>query len=250
MRARLLNLAPILGLVALLPACPPPCAPGEQCVNDDVKCEPMFKYDARALEAEVKAGKFGGNVDTRVEQVREVDNGVERTNARYLSLCNDYRNGAISQEQYSRESEAMRKDATRLEELWMRLESASSQDDFDRTMNEFRDELTLSGSNADMQLDVAIYAKLPDDGDFKVSAQGATLSTGTKVYLNVQSTANAYLYLYQVDPSGKLTVLFPDSQIPITNPLPAGQGVRIPHGSYTYNVNEKDLGIENLHIVA
>ncbi len=139
---------------------------------------------------------------------------------------------------------------SRKQELWVQLEASNDPEQFGAALTQMQQAATLSGGNADLQLSVGVYTQLPGQSGYGVSSQGATLSTGSKLYLQVQSSAHAYLYLYQVNHAGKLTVLFPDPQIKITNPLPAGQSVRIPHGSLTYDVNDKDLGVENLHIVA
>jgi len=219
-------------------------------VNRKVKCESQYKYDGRKIEGSASYGKFGAQGETSVERVREVDQAVERYTAKYLSLCNDYRNGAISQSQYGQESARLREGMHKLETLMLKLDNAQTAEQFNETLSEMRSTATVSGQNADLSLEVAVWAKVPDAAEFQVSPQGATLGSGSSLYLEVSSTAHAYLYLYQVNAAGKMTVLFPNEQIPIVNPIPAGQGVRVPHGDFTFDVDENDLGLENLHIVA
>lgn len=215
-----------------------------------VKCESPYKYDGRSIEGSASYGKFSAAGNTSVEQVRDVDQAVERYTARYMSLCNDWRNGAITQEQYARESEELRRGMQRLEELMLQLENASSPEEFNETLSAMKSTATLSASNAQLSLDVTVFGKGPADAEYRKLPQGAALGTDAEIYVNVEPSAAAYVYLYQINAAGKLSLLFPDPQIPLSNPLPAAQGSRIPHGQFTYKLDANDLGLENLHVVA
>jgi hypothetical protein len=81
-----------------------------------------------------------------------------------------------------------------------------------------------------------------------VASPGASLPTGTQLYTTLRLAAPANVQFYQVDVRGKTNVLFPDPQIAIANPLPAGQELRLPPNG-VFELDDKDLGIEDLHVV-
>ena len=65
---------------------------------------------------------------------------------------------------------------------------------------------------------------------------------------HVQVSAEAYVYLFQVSPDGGLVVLFPNDRIGTRNPLAPGAPARIPPGTASFRLNEKDLGTEKVYI--
>jgi hypothetical protein len=87
-------------------------------------------------------------------------------------------------------------------------------------------------------------ARALDDGD--------TLSSADSYHLELEVASGGYLYVFQVDSQGKLTVLHP--AIPASkystgiNPVPTGGRVRIPPKGENLRLDES-LGIEHLYLV-
>jgi hypothetical protein len=85
----------------------------------------------------------------------------------------------------------------------------------------------------------------------EVLAPGATLQEGDRVAFEISVTPAAHVYLVQeTKASGSITVLFPQPDIRVDNPLPAGTRVRIPTAPDYYQVDNQDLGTETVYVVA
>ncbi|HEY8379070.1 MAG TPA: hypothetical protein VIK91_21405, partial [Nannocystis sp.] len=78
-------------------------------------CDAAFNYDARKVSGKISATKFGVEAETSVDAVREIDAAVERYTSRWRTLCMDYKNGALTQEEYRSESRALRERMEKLE---------------------------------------------------------------------------------------------------------------------------------------
>jgi hypothetical protein len=66
----------------------------------------------------------------------------------------------------------------------------------------------------------------------------------------VQASLPAHIYLFQRAPNGAYNVLFPDPRIGVSNPIPAKQQIVVPPGGGSYLVDDKDLGLEKVFVVA
>ena len=215
-----------------------------------VRCKPPFKYDGRRLAIEATNGNIAVGGNTSVENIRQVDVAVERYSARYMSLCNDYRNGAIPQEEYAAESREMRLGFAELEKLYLLIDSAPTDAaQVQEALLQIQQAATMRGSSGALEVGVAVYTQGPEDPGFSLSPQGRTLGSGSRIYFELQASIPAYVYLYQTSPNGELALLFPDDAIPIPNPLPPNQAVRLPHGAFTYDVDNENIGMENIHVV-
>lgn len=81
---------------------------------------------------------------------------------------------------------------------------------------------------------------------------GEKLQQGDHVAFEFTVTPQAHVYLVQkTKASGSIQVLFPNPEIAsVSNPLPAGVKVRIPGNGQTFEVDNQDLGMENVYVVA
>lgn len=85
----------------------------------------------------------------------------------------------------------------------------------------------------------------------EVLLPGATLSEGDQVAFDLSVTPGAHVYLVQrTRASGSVTVLYPQPDIDVQNPLPAGTRVRIPSGTDHFEVDNQDLGTEQVFVLA
>jgi hypothetical protein len=84
-------------------------------------------------------------------------------------------------------------------------------------------------------------------GPFTPVAAGTRLRTGQTVKFDVTTSKRAFVYILQRSATGALTVLFPDSAIRATNPLPPGALQLPPGDSFTL---EDPPGQEALIVVA
>ena len=213
-------------------------------------CDTDIDYNTRRLEARVDVAKYGtAALDTGKEAIREVDQNAERFMNRWKTVCKDYKNGALTREEYRDESNRIRTKMEELEQLAMLLENAGTEQEFAEVLRQAHAAVVPAESRADVSVEVQFMAKRPGEQQFTVAPPGATLATGASVYMNLSLSSVAYVYMYQIDANGQVSPLFPHSGMTVQNPLPAGQPVQIPPGG-SFTLNDKDLGIEDVHIVS
>jgi hypothetical protein len=103
-----------------------------------------------------------------------------------------------------------------------------------------------AGPQPPIGVDLTVHATV--GGVSRTLAAGDQLRKGDSIAFEVRPSADAYVYIAQRS-NGRLDVLFPDPEINVTNPLPAGKSVRIPPGD-TFTLDEKDLGPQDLFVIA
>lgn len=230
----------------LLAACTTTAGHGTSVGRAD--CE-TIDYEARNLSARVDvANRVGVEIDTSKQAIREVDGWVEKYFAAWSTACRDYSNGALTREEYRDETSRIRQAMERFEELAMRLEKSGSDEEFATNLRTTWTTLAPADAKVDLTASLQVMAKRPGAADFVLAPPGATLPTGTQLYTVLQLQSPANVQFYQVDVRGKTNVLFPDPQIAINNPLPAGESLRLPPNG-VFELDAEDLGIEDLHVV-
>lgn len=81
------------------------------------------------------------------------------------------------------------------------------------------------------------------------SSDEITLSSEDPYYLNVHASDRCYLYLYQIDSSGKFFQLFPNKRfVPTSNPIPAGP-LRVPDAPEWFYLDDTP-GLEQIFLIA
>ena len=233
-----------LGLFA--PGCPKTAGHGTGVGR--AECD-TIDYEARNLSARVEiAGRGSVDIDTSKQAIREVDGWVEKYFAAWSTACNDYKNGALTREEYRDESSRIRQAMERFEELALRLEASKSGEEFATNLRETWTTLAPAGQGVDLSAALKVMVKRPGASDFVIAPPGVTLPTGTQLYTILRLEASANVQFYQVDVRGKTNLIFPDPQIDLKNPLPGGREIRLPSNG-VFELDDKDLGIEDLHIV-
>lgn len=213
-------------------------------------CDTEIRYDARKVAGRVDAGKLGVEAETSVAAVREVDSAVERYVSRWRTLCVDYRNGALTPEEYRVESRALRERMEKLEGLLLVLEHAPDGASYQAALKQIYVAMVPPEQAVDLQLEFGVLAQKPGQSTYSAVKPDESIPTGTNVYFTVRTSAQAHVYLYQETPSGGINVMFPHPQMPMANPLPAGQDLRIPPPPGFFTLQPEGVGLEQVHVVA
>lgn len=213
-------------------------------------CDSEIRYDARKVAGRVDAGKFGVEAETSIAAVREVDQAVERYSSRWRSLCMDYKNGAMTPEEYRTESRSLRERMETLETQLLVLEHAPDAASYQAALKQIYVSMVPREQAVDLKLEFGVLAQKPGEQSFTAVAPNGSIATGTKVYFNLRTTAQAHIYLYQETAAGKINVMFPHPQMPMANPLPAGQELRIPPAPGFFTLEADGVGLEQVHLVA
>lgn len=213
-------------------------------------CDTDIKYDGRKVEGRVDVAKFGVQASTSVEAVRAVDAAVERYTSRWRSLCMDYKNGAMTPEEYRVESRSLRERMEKLETQMLVLEAAPDAASYQAALKQIYLTMVPPEQAVDLKLEFGVLAQKPGESSFTAVPQDGSIATGTKVYFNLRTSAQAHIYLYQETPSGKINVMFPHPQMPMANPLPAGTELRIPPAPGYFTLDAEGVGREQVHLVA
>jgi hypothetical protein len=224
------------------------CKKGGSSASPD--CDSDIKYDARKVEGRVNVAKFGAEASTSVEAVRQVDAAVERYASRWRSLCMDYKNGAMTPEEYRTESKSLRERMEKLETQMLVLEAAPDAASYQAALKQIYLTMVPAEQAVDLKLEFGVLAQKPGETAFTAVPPNGSIATGTKVYFNLKTSEQAHIYLYQETPAGKINVMFPHPQMPMANPLPAGQELRIPPAPGFFTLEAEGVGLEQVHIVA
>jgi hypothetical protein len=213
-------------------------------------CDSEIKYDARKVAGRVDAGKFGVQAETSIAAVREVDAAVERYTSRWRSLCMDYKNGAMTPEEYRTESRALRQRMETLETQLLVLEHAPDAASYQAALKQIYVAMVPAEQAVDLKFDLGVMARKPGEQGFTAVAPDGSIATGTQVYFTLKTTAQAHIYLYQETPAAKVNVMFPHPQMPMANPLPADRELRIPPAPGFFTLQADGVGLEQVHVVA
>lgn len=213
-------------------------------------CDTEIRYDARKVAGRVDAGKFGVQAESSVEAVREVDSAVERYLSRWRTLCMDYKNGAMSPDEYRGEARSLRERMEKLEGLLLVLERAPDAESYQKALKEIYVAMVPQEQAVDLRLEFGVLAQKPGEANYSVVPPNGSIATGTNVYFTVRTSAQAHVYLYQETPAGGINVMFPHPQMPMANPLPAGQDLRIPPKPGYFTLEAEGVGLEQVHVVA
>ena len=256
---RPLRAVSLLFLPALLTAaaCGPSAEPNaatQRCGGEErppLSCESEFKYDGRKIEGGFSAVGLGGaNAKTEEAALRAIDKETEQYVAQARRLCDEYNKCVLDRETYATRSENLRRRMSKVPELLDEVKSADGEDARRKALAKAYTELVPEQERRELSLEFSVDAQRPNEGAPRAIAQGERLPTGTKVAFVVRPSKSAYVYLFQKTPDGKVNVLFPDSRIATRNPLAAGAALRLPPGSASFKLNDKDIGTERVYLVA
>jgi hypothetical protein len=232
--------------VALAAGCNKPAGHGTGVSRAD--CD-TIDYEARGLSARVTTPQgIGVDLETNKHAIREVDQWVEKYFAAWQTACTDYRNGALTREEYRDETRRIREAMERFEAMALQLEHAQSPAEFDAALRDTWIAVVPAADRVDLTMALRVMAKQPHTADFVAAPPGAALPSGTELYTMVTLGSAAHVQLYQVA-GGARVELFPHAQNPQKNPLAAGGEVRVP-ATGVFELDDEGLGVEDLHVFA
>ena len=213
-------------------------------------CDVGIVYSGLDLDAEVKAGnKFGAKVSASQTAIREIRKSVEDYGMQWKTLCHDREADRVTAEYYQNETGKLRTRLDEVNRLRAQLSSATNASEYATAAREFYQAAVPSAQRSGLTAQLRVMAQIPGQSEFEVMPQGAVLSTETMVRFETVVDATAYLYLYQVNSSGELQLLYPDPRMP-PNPVQPGV-VQLPAEAVGFfKVDDKDLGIEEVHLIA
>ena len=156
---------------------------GHGAAVNKAKCDTL-DYEARSLAARVQVPQgFGVELETSKQAIREVDQRVERYFAEWRTVCLDYKNGTLTREEYRDESQRIRMAMERFEELALRLEKASTPEEFETTLKETWTAVLPEAERVDIELELSVMAKRPGETTFSVAPPGATRVVWTSCFV-------------------------------------------------------------------
>jgi hypothetical protein len=246
-------------LFLLLSACggpPTPTTPDATCrpcgseCRPQLTCESEFAYDGRKATAGFTVAGVGVQGATERQAIRQIDQETERYVALAKRLCDEYNKCVLDRETYATRSENMRRRIARVPELAEQFQRATTDQARRQALAEAYDTAVPSEARTDISLDFAVHAKKPGDDRAHAIASGTSLPTNTRLHFTLRASRTAHLYVFQRGPDGKVQMLFPHSGINLANPIAASTVLRIPQGEQTYRLNERDLGTEQVFLVA
>lgn len=182
-----------------------------------------------------------------------IDDELKALRAEEEGLCKSYLGCEVNEAQYREKMALIR---GRIESLPALVQSISASQNVGQRKQAF-DEMYRKVVPAEKRIEeltfrMAMVAELPASaGGNSIDIQpGSVVPTNAHVFFGVDVSKEAYVYIFQRNPKDEVTVLFPDSRIGTQNPLLPGSWAQIPSGAQRFRVNEKDLGMENIYIVA
>ena len=215
-----------------------------------LNCDSEFRYDVLNLKGGFQALGFGTQLATETTALRQIDSETERYAAQARRLCEEYIGCVINKDTYATRSENLRRRMAKVPELYDGVQHAAGPTARAKAVAAAYESLVPDDQRTELQLDFAVMARRPSDANAVAIRPGTSLPTGTQVSFMVRTTRAAHVYLFQRSPDGFINVLFPDSRIGISNPLPAGQALRIPSGEEWYRLNDRDIGEEKVFVGA
>jgi hypothetical protein len=248
----------LLVSLALAPACGGGNAPARttgtsQCegaTRPQLDCDSEIAFDARKIGGSFSALGATASASTETIALRQVDESTKAYVVQWKRLCEEYNRCVLDRETYSTRSENLRRRLAKLPELYDAVKSARDDTGRAKALHGVYTEIVPDEQRVEIALDFSVLAKRASEVAFAPIAQGATLPTETRVAFFVQTSRPAHVYLFQKTPDGRVNVIFPDARIGLKNPIVATSPIRIPAGEQSYRVNEKDIGLERVFVVA
>ena len=229
------------------------CPEGERPQLDCANSEIDFQGQSVQGGAKVSFGALavGGQLATEDKALREIDQATSQYVIEWRRLCQEYNACVLDRDTYSVRSENLRRRVAGIPEMQERIASAGDDPEARaQAVSAAYVALVPEETRTELGLEFTALVQKPGEPGLRPASQGEQLVTDTRVAFVVSTSKPAYVYLFQRDPKGTTNVLFPDSRIAVANPIPAQTQVRIPAGEATFRLNEKDVGIERVFVVA
>jgi len=193
-----------------------------------------------------------GKANIEEVALRRVSEATERYITMHTRLCKDYNACALDKDRYNVESREIRDKLEKVPVLVDKVKSASEQERPVAIDALYRHTVPDAERLEEVALRIAMAADMPPEAGGKriTVLPGMPLPTEARVWFTVEVIPTAYVYIFQKNTAGEVTVLFPDERIGTKNPLTGEQPTRIPNASLKFRLNEKDIGREFVYFAA
>lgn len=248
-----------VSLAMILASCGGPPAPGDPiaCGNEQrlaLDCASEIAYQGVKTGGGVEILSIGNaNATYEEEAIREVNAELGRFVSIQTRLCREYNACVLSADEYKAQAAKTRATFETAAMLAGQLEKAETSKR-KKVLGELYAQVVPDSARPEqLTVTMTIDAQLPEGlGSAQLVARpGAPLPTNARAAFTFTPSKPAYLYVYQVSPSGGVDVLFPNEALTeVGNPIPAGKPTRIPPGDRRFRLNEKDVGREHVYFLA
>lgn len=218
-----------------------------------VNCSTVVQFDGDAFEATLEAKEFAKVGVKNVDQVlREVSEAANDAQIQFTQTCELYNSCALTSVEYRERLDEAQAHFRRIREKVSLLEAASGDPRVLRTtLAELYVESVPRETVASRTLAVELSVQARTSSGVGVVHEGDILHSGDQLVFGLKTSQAAHVYVFQRKQGGRLDVLFPQPEITrISNPLPAGQLVRIPPAGQVFTLDDQDLGQETVYVAA
>ncbi len=223
-----------------------------RCGQEDrprLACETEFAYDANKVSGGFTALGVGVEGSTEVAALRQIDAATERYIASAKRLCEEYNACIVDGQTYAIRAENLRRRLARVPELADGVRHAVDHQERLQALSSAYEALVPEEEQTGLDVELAIVARRPGEAQGRAIGKGERLPSGTDVWIGLRPSRDAYVYLFQKSPQGSLSVLFPDSRMSLSNPVKAGEAVKIPPDGGAFRLDDH-LGTERVYVVA
>lgn len=221
--------------------------------GEEIECggKKRAAADCGAMSAPKVSGATSKSEETAIARINA---SVEEINAEQARLCKSYNACEIDEAAFSAGSGPLKERIEKLRKSAdVMADASASYGTRKRALDEaYRGVVPVDKRLEELTFRMGIQAELPASvGGGNVDIEpGSVLPTNARVAFSFEVSKEAHLYIFQRTPSDEVTVLFPDPRIGTQNPLRGGTWLEIPPNGQRFRVNDKDIGDENVYIVA
>jgi hypothetical protein len=232
------------------------CPPAE--TRNKMDCDLGFATDSRNIQGSLSFLSIGGTANTSVSAVRQVSDTLMQFAFKRQDICLRWNACTIDQTQFNLRADGYADALGGVVTQKDALNNPATADGAFQSISRFQ--LSFSAT-VSLPQDVStvpdVPCNLPDDQRFalqapKILEAGDPVPSGSHITFTVQTSEPIYLYLFQrlLSNNDVPDVIFPMQGIKVHNPIPANTPVTIPDPPKDYCLNEKDIGVEKVFIVA
>ena len=208
-------------------------------------CVSGIEYQGRVLDLEGAYKAVGIKAGTEKKAIREVSEVTTIYLNEAASLCDQYRAGDLTPEEYADRRERL---SQRFAELAKFTESRPPAELSPKEIPAFLEVLPVFAPTAKREsLSTIISVWAHEDGDSRRIGSGDVLKSGGDFSIDVDIGREVYLYVVIEDSTGKVYRIFPSEATGGSNPV-SGK-IRIPEAEGSYLTLDDEPGTETLYFI-
>ncbi|NUQ77969.1 MAG: DUF4384 domain-containing protein [Polyangiaceae bacterium] len=223
--------------------------------GESIDCggKPRAAADCAASKGDGSLKVSGAQSKPEETAMARINASIEELDAEQARLCESYNACSIDEAAYRAGTAPIKDRIETLKKAVAEMGQAASYGQRKRALDvAYRGVVPAEKRVEELTFRMGLSAELPASlGGGTVDIKpGSVLPTNARVVFSFEVSKDAHLYIFQRTPKDEVTVLFPDKRIGTQNPLKAGTWIEIPPDGKRFRVNEKDIGDENIYIVA